>query len=45
MLAFVFASLLAFVPLLVAVVSILTSFLLVWGLTAVTAGVGRSSSS
>jgi RND superfamily putative drug exporter len=35
-LGFVFASLLALVPLLVAVISIMTSFLLVWGLTAVT---------
>jgi RND superfamily putative drug exporter len=35
-LAFVFASLQAFVPLLVAVSSIMTSVLLVWGLTAVT---------
>ncbi len=35
-LGFVFASLLAFVPLLVALVSIMTSFLLVWALTAVT---------
>jgi RND superfamily putative drug exporter len=35
-LAFVFASLLAFVPLLVGLCSIMTSFLLVWGLTAVT---------
>jgi putative drug exporter of the RND superfamily len=35
-LAFVFASLMAFVPLLVALISIMTSFLLVWGLTAVT---------
>ncbi len=34
-LAFVFASLMAFVPLLVAVISIMTSFLLVWGLTTV----------
>jgi RND superfamily putative drug exporter len=32
-LAFVFASLLAFVPLLVGICSIMTSFLLVWGLT------------
>src|SRR3954451_7817516 len=35
-LAFVFASLLAFVPILMAIVSIMTTFLLVWGLTAVT---------
>jgi RND superfamily putative drug exporter len=35
-LAFVFASLLAFVPLLMAVVSIMTTFLLLWGLTALT---------
>jgi putative drug exporter of the RND superfamily len=35
-LVFVFASLMAFVPLLVAVISILTSFLLVWALTSVT---------
>ncbi len=35
-LAFVFASLLAFVPLLVALISIMTSLLLVWGLAAVT---------
>jgi RND superfamily putative drug exporter len=35
-LAFVFGSFLALVPLMMAVVSILTSFLLVWGLTAVT---------
>jgi RND superfamily putative drug exporter len=35
-LAFVFASLLAFVPLLVALISIMTSVLLVWALTAVT---------
>jgi RND superfamily putative drug exporter len=35
-LAFVFASLLAVVPLLIAVISIMTSFLLVWALTAVT---------
>ena len=35
-LAFVFGSLLAFVPLLLAVVSIMTSFLLVWGLASVT---------
>jgi len=35
-LAFVFASLMAFVPLLVAVISILASFLLVWALTSVT---------
>jgi putative drug exporter of the RND superfamily len=35
-LAFVFGSFLAIVPLLMAVVSILTSFLLVWGLTAFT---------
>ena len=32
-LAFVFGSFLAFVPLLMAVVSIMTTFLLVWGLT------------
>jgi RND superfamily putative drug exporter len=35
-LAFVFASLMAFVPLVVAVVSVLTSLLLVWALTTVT---------
>jgi RND superfamily putative drug exporter len=35
-LSFVFASLLAFVPILIAVVSILTTFLLLWALTAVT---------
>jgi RND superfamily putative drug exporter len=35
-LAFVFASLMAFLPLLMAVISIMTSFLLVWGLTTVT---------
>ena len=35
-LAFVFASLLAFVPLLMAIVAIMTTFLLVYGLTAVT---------
>jgi putative drug exporter of the RND superfamily len=35
-LAFVFASLMAFVPLVVAVISIMTSFLLVWALTSVT---------
>jgi putative drug exporter of the RND superfamily len=35
-LAFVFASLMAFVPLLVAVISIVTSFLAVWALTVVT---------
>ena len=35
-LAFVFASLLAVVPLVIALISIMTSFLLVWGLTAVT---------
>jgi RND superfamily putative drug exporter len=35
-LGFVFASLMAFVPLIVAVISILASFLLVWALTAVT---------
>jgi RND superfamily putative drug exporter len=35
-LAFVFGSLLALVPLMMAVVSILTTFLVVWGLTAVT---------
>ena len=35
-LGFVFASLLAFVPLLTAVVSIMTTFLVVWGLTAIT---------
>jgi putative drug exporter of the RND superfamily len=35
-LAFVFASLLAFVPILMAIVSIMTTFLLVWGLTSVT---------
>jgi RND superfamily putative drug exporter len=35
-LAFVFASFLAIVPLIMAIVSILTAFLLVWGLTTVT---------
>jgi putative drug exporter of the RND superfamily len=35
-LAFVFASLLAFVPLVMAVISIMTSLVLVWGLTTVT---------
>ncbi len=35
-LAFVFASLLAFVPLLMAIVSIMTSFLVLWGLTTLT---------
>jgi RND superfamily putative drug exporter len=35
-LAFVFASLLAIVPIIMAVVSILTTFLVVWGLTTVT---------
>ncbi len=35
-LAFVFASLLAFVPILMAIVSIMTTFLLVWGLTSIT---------
>jgi RND superfamily putative drug exporter len=35
-LAFVFASLLAIVPLVIALISIMTSFLLVWGLTAIT---------
>jgi RND superfamily putative drug exporter len=35
-LAFVFASLMAFVPLVIALISIMTSFLLVWGLTEVT---------
>ncbi len=35
-LAFVFASLLAFIPLLMAVVSIMTTFLVLWGLTTVT---------
>ena len=35
-LGFVFASLLAFVPLLMAIVSIMTTFLVLWGLTAVT---------
>jgi RND superfamily putative drug exporter len=35
-LAFVFASLLAFVPMAMAIVSIMTTFLLVWGLTTVT---------
>ena len=35
-LAFVFASLLAFVPLLMAIVSIMTTFLVLWGITAVT---------
>src|SRR5205085_8071339 len=34
-LAFVFASLLAFVPIVMAIVSILTSFLVVWGLTTI----------
>ncbi len=34
-LAFVFASLLAFVPIIMAVVSIMTTFLLLWGVTAV----------
>ena len=36
-LAFVFASLLAFVPLVMAVISILTSFLVVWGVAELTA--------
>ena len=36
MLAFVFASLLAFIPLLMAIVSIMTTFLVLWGVTAVT---------
>jgi RND superfamily putative drug exporter len=35
-LAFVFASLLAFVPIVMAIVSIMTTFLLVWGLTTFT---------
>ncbi len=35
-LAFVFASLLAFVPILIAVVSIMSTFLVMWGLTAIT---------
>jgi RND superfamily putative drug exporter len=35
-LAFVFASLLAFVPLLMAIVSIMTTFLVLWGVTALT---------
>jgi RND superfamily putative drug exporter len=35
-LGFVFASLLAFVPIVMAIVSILTSFLVVWGLTTIT---------
>jgi RND superfamily putative drug exporter len=35
-LAFVFASLLAFVPILMAIVSIMTTFLVLWGVTAVT---------
>src|SRR2546423_1950593 len=35
-LGFVFASLLAFVPIVIAIVSILTSFLVVWGLTTIT---------
>jgi putative drug exporter of the RND superfamily len=35
-LAFVFASLLAFVPMAMAIVSIMTTFLLVWGMTAFT---------
>lgn len=35
-LAFVFASLMAFVPLVVALISIMTSFLAAWGLTAIT---------
>ncbi len=35
-LAFVFASLLAFVPLLMAIVSIMTTFLVLWGVSAVT---------
>jgi RND superfamily putative drug exporter len=35
-LAFVFASLLAFVPLLMAIVSIMSTFLVLWGLTTVT---------
>ena len=36
MLAFVFASLLAFVPLLMALVSIMTTFLVLWGVTTIT---------
>src|SRR3954452_1083803 len=36
-LAFVFASLLAFVPILMAIVSIMTTFLVLWGVTQVTA--------
>jgi len=35
-LAFVFASLLAFVPILMAIVSIMTTFLVLWGVTAIT---------
>jgi RND superfamily putative drug exporter len=35
-LAFVFASLLAFIPILIAIVSIMSTFLLMWGLTAIT---------
>ncbi len=35
-LAFVFASLLAFIPILMAVVSIMTTFLVLWGVTALT---------
>jgi len=35
-LAFVFASFLAIVPIMMAIVSILTTFLVVWGLTTVT---------
>ncbi|HXD57522.1 MAG TPA: MMPL family transporter, partial [Thermoleophilaceae bacterium] len=35
-LAFVFASFLAFVPIMMAIVSILTTFLVVWGLTTIT---------
>jgi putative drug exporter of the RND superfamily len=35
-LAFVFGSFLAFVPILMAIVSIMTTFLVVWGLTAIT---------
>jgi RND superfamily putative drug exporter len=35
-LAFVFASLLAFIPILMAIVSIMTTFLVLWGVTAVT---------
>src|SRR5207253_10823364 len=35
-LAFVFGSLLAFVPIVMAIVSIMTTFLIVWGLTTIT---------